>query len=100
MGHHEDRQPKRALQGSDQFIELRGADRIKTRRRFVEKHKFWIERQGLAKGRLVMPPDSSAGYLLAASRSSPASSILSIASSSERRGDNANARASALGRSA
>jgi hypothetical protein len=38
--------------------------------------------------RLVMPPDSSEEYLLAASGLRPASSILSIASSSERRGDN------------
>jgi len=71
------------------FVELRRANRIETRRRLVEKDKFGIERQSPRQGSpLVMPPDSSDGYLLAASGSKPANSILSIASSSERRGDN------------
>src|SRR3984957_9582315 len=45
VGHHEDAQAQRALQGADQCVELGGADRIEARSRLVEENDIGIERQ-------------------------------------------------------
>ena len=45
MGNHHHRQREFTLQPYQQLVERRGADRIKTRGRFVEEQQPWVERQ-------------------------------------------------------
>ena len=88
MGHHEDGEAERVLQSGDEFVEFAGPDRVETGSRLVEKQQSGSSASARASAaRLIMPPDSSEGNLLAASGGKPTRSIFSIANSSRRRGD-------------
>src|SRR5579885_927424 len=53
MSDHEDSEAQRALQGRDEFVELRGADWIKAGGWLIEKDELWIERQGPRQSRTL-----------------------------------------------
>ena len=58
VGDHENAQAQRTLQRPDQFVELSGADRIESGRRFIEENNAGIERQ---RARQSHPLDHATG---------------------------------------
>ena len=45
MGYHKNGHRRNPLQGQYQLVEIAGADRVKARRRLVQKENFRVERQ-------------------------------------------------------
>ena len=79
MRDHDDREPELLAQVHEQFVERGGADRVQAGGRFVEHEQDGSSASARASAaRLIMPPDSCAGYLRAASSGSPTSRTLSM----------------------
>ena len=65
MRHHDHREPQGFLQVADQLVELIGADRIQTGRRFVEEKDLRIQGQGPGEtGALAHAAGQLAGVLV------------------------------------
>ena len=66
--HHEDREPKRALERQDEIVELGGRDRVEAGSRLVEEHDLGIEGQRARQGHALGHAAGKLGGELAAIR--------------------------------